>query len=84
MNCEHEAVASIHEAAIMQKPKMTVHEITVKAAILAICTAVALGFLYACKNKSMYSPSKLCRYLHISYCVLVFISYEKLKTEYLS
>lgn len=47
MNCEHEAVASIHEEVIMHKPKMSEHAITVKAAILAICTVVAFGFLYA-------------------------------------
>lgn len=48
MSWEQEAVASTQEEAIMHKPRIVVQAITVNAAILAICTAVALVFRYAC------------------------------------
>lgn len=53
MSCEQDAVASIQEEAIMHNPKIVVQAITVNAAILAICTAVALVFLYACNCKTI-------------------------------
>lgn len=53
ISCEQDAFACNQAAANINDPRMNEHAITVKAAILAICTAVGRVLsLYACKEKT--------------------------------